>query len=182
MPQTVFKATFDLPATMARDVGRLIVRYAYLEQYLQHVIYMVLGISAGTGRIVVREQGRLTERLDMLLDLIAAKNLTPPDEDFKQLREAIEDAMEIRNLCAHSTWTWSTEHQGWAVLVSRGSWEGIPRAERARRNKRLFPEGQIIRHKTLKLYVTGLEALEKAFRRIQANLEAQLQSSPQKHP
>jgi hypothetical protein len=182
MPDNGIKARFDLPANMARDIGRLIIRYAYLEQYIQAVIYMVMGVDAGTGRLAVREPGRLTDKLALLLDLVAAKGLKWPDIDMKELREIIEDVMDMRNLCAHSTWMYSSEHHGWAVFVSRGVWDGIPKTERARRNKRLFPEGQIIQPQTLKTYVTGTSVLNDHFRKIQASLQAQLEASPQTHP
>lgn len=172
------KAQFDLPATILRDVGRVIVRYAYLEQYLQHVIYMVLGVSAGVGRIAVREPGRLTDKLDLLRDLIAAKALKEPDVDFKELRAAIEDAMDFRNLCAHSTWTWAEDLKGWAVLVSRGQWTERPKSDRASRSKRLNPEGQVVRSDVLRGYVEGLAAIETMFRRVQADLEQQMKSAP----
>jgi hypothetical protein len=168
------KASFDLPAAMSRDIGRLIIRYAYLEQYLQNVIYMVLGVEAGIGRLAVREPGRLTDKLDLLRDLIAAKKLDEPDVDFKELRDAIEDAMDFRNLCAHSTWTWADNMEGWAVFVSRGQWTERPKTDRAARSKRLYPEGQVVRSNTLRSYVVGLAAIEKLFRGLQADLERQI--------
>jgi hypothetical protein len=180
---SVFKAEFDLPASMLRDIGRLIVRYAYLEQYLQNTIYMVIGVHPGIGRLAVREPGRLTDKLDMLLDLMAARNLKCPEGfNIKEVREAIDDIMDMRNLCAHSSWMWDSDIEAWAVFVARGQWSGVPRSERARRNKRLFPEGQIIKSATLKLYVSGTDALRKAFRDLQASLREQLRERQQSRP
>ena len=124
----MFEASFDLPATMVRERGRVIVRFAYLERYLQHIIYMLLETSAGIGRLAVREPNRLVDRLDLVLDIIAAKKLTIPklDVELKILREAIEDAADMRNLCAHGTWMRVPDKGAWAVLVARGQWEGIP--------------------------------------------------------
>jgi hypothetical protein len=179
----MFRAQFDLTASMSRDIGRLIVRYAYLEQYLQSTIYMVIGVEAGIGRLAVREPGRLTDKLDLLLDLMAARKLQLPDDlNIKEVREAIDDTMDMRNLCAHSTWTWNAEHAAWTVFVSRGQWEGIPKAERARKNKKLFPEGQIVRPRTLKLYVDGTDAIRKALLQLQASLREQLKERLKSHP
>jgi hypothetical protein len=105
---------------------------------------------------------------------MAAKGLKCPKEfDVKEIREGIDDIM-VRNSCAHSTWTWNQEHSGWTVAVTRGQWSGIPKVERARRNKRLFIEGQIIRSETLKVYVTGAGALRKAFQQLQASLRVKV--------
>ena len=143
MAEQMFKAQFDLTASMSRDIGRLIVRYAYLEQYLQNTIYMVLGLEPGMGRLAVREPGRLTEKLDLLLDIMAAKHLRCPDDfDVKEVREAMDDTMDMRNLCAHSTWMWVHEHHGWAVFVSRGQWAGIPKTERNRRTRNYSQRGR----------------------------------------
>lgn len=177
-----FKARTDLPASMLRDIGRLIVLYAHAEQYLQGIIYMLVGVDAGIGRLAVREPGRLTDRLDFLLDLMAAKKLQPPDVDYKLLRKAIEGAMDMRNLCAHSTWIWSPEHKAYAVLVTRGQWADVPKSEMARRSKRLFPEGALVRASSLKVYLAGMQEIADDFRHIQASLEAQLRSSPEKRP
>lgn len=107
MPSEVFKARTDLPATMMRDIGRLVVRYAFLEQYMQNVIYMLLGVSQGVGRMAVREPGRLSDKLELVIDLVAAKRFTLPDEvDIKALREGILDTMDtlgVRRRRQHGT-------------------------------------------------------------------------------
>jgi hypothetical protein len=168
-----FSARFDLPSLMSRDIGRLIVRFAYLEQYLQHVIYMLAGTSAGIGRLAIRDPS-LLDKVELLLDLIAAKGLRNPPVDFKELKKAIHDVQDMRNVCAHCTWTWSEKDDGWVALVARGQWEAVSKSDRARRNKRLYPEGQIIRIKILRSYIEGLKGIESNFRVIQADIEAQL--------
>ena len=170
-------AQYDLPASMCREIGRLLVRFAYVENYLQGIVYMLIGCDQGIGRLAVREP-RATERLDLIRDLIAAKKLKEPDLDFKSLRNALDDAEAMRNLCAHGAWTWLEEDNAWAVRVARGSWAQIPKTDRARRNKRIFPGGQIIRHQTLLTYVKGMDGLIDKLRALQTNLEAQLQSLP----
>jgi len=84
----------------------------------------------------------------------------------------------MRNLCAHSAWTWAEEHNSWALLVAQGQWPEIPKSDRARRNKRLFPEGLLIRRETIPLYVKTMDDIVLILKELQANLEEQLQSSP----
>src|SRR4051812_48071742 len=99
----IFNARVDLPASMLRDIGRLIVRYAYIEQGLQAIIYKLVDVEPGIGRLAVREPGRLIDRFDLAIDLMAAMKLAlPPNFDPKVIREAMDDLADIRNLCAHS--------------------------------------------------------------------------------
>ena len=55
-----------------------------------------------------------------------------------------------------------------------GSYAKRDRAGRARRNKKFFPEGQIVRPETLRRYVAGTEAISTTFRLLQADLREQL--------
>lgn len=161
---------------MCREIGRLIVRYAYVESYLQGIVYLLVGCNQGIGRLAIREP-RARDRLELIRDLIAAKGLTQPNADFKALSKAIEDAESMRNLCAHSPWTWSETENAWAVLVARGSWSHIPKSDKAQKNKRLFPEGKIIRQEHLTTYVKGMDGIVCELKSLQAKLQAQIQSS-----
>lgn len=61
-------ARYDIPAALAREIGRFLVTWAYFEHYVQVVIWNTLRITAEEGRIAVREP-RITDRLDMICDL-----------------------------------------------------------------------------------------------------------------
>jgi hypothetical protein len=168
---------YDLPAPMCRDIGRLMVKFAYVENYLQGIVYLLVGCDQGTGRLAIREP-RAAERLDLILDLIAAQNLTQPDVNFKDLRKALVEVQKMRNLCAHSPWTWADDHKAWALLVAQGQWAEIPKSDRARRNKKLFPEGSLIYRETIPFYIKVIDSISQTLREIQSNLATQLQSSP----
>ncbi len=171
-----FKARYDLPATVCRDIGRIITRWAYVERYLQGIVYMLAGVSAPIGRLAMREPNAL-QRLDLVLDLLAARGLKAPSIDVKTLRGAMEDAQDMRNIIAHAGWVWSAEHQAWVVHVARGTWSGIPKAEQARRNKRIFPEGQILRPHIFKGYIAGIDGIIQQLREMQAEIEKQIRDS-----
>ncbi|WP_424955695.1 hypothetical protein [Hyphomicrobium sp. 1Nfss2.1] len=94
--------------------------------------------------------------------------------DYKMLREAIEDAEDIRNVLAHCAWLWLDDEQAWAVQIARGSWSNVPRSDRARRSKRIFPEGQLLRAQTLKSYVKGIDGIIGHLRQLQSAVENQL--------
>lgn len=174
-------ARYDLPATVCRDIGRIITRWAYVEHYLQNIVYMLIGVSQAIGRLAVREP-RATDRLDLIRDLIAAKGLTEPDVDYKALRLAMEDIEDLRNVTAHSIWHWSSQHQAWVVQIARGSWEGVNKTDRAKKSKRIAPEGQIIKSTTFAGYILGIDGIIQILKKMQANLEEQLAASDKKPP
>jgi hypothetical protein len=60
---------YKLPASMRREVGRIIVHWGYFEHCVQEMNWQMLGISSAAGRIAMREP-RVTDRLDMRHDLL----------------------------------------------------------------------------------------------------------------
>ena len=103
---------YDLPDGLSLDMGRIVTRASYMQNYLQKIIYLLVGVQEEIGRIAIREP-RTRDRIDMILDLIAVRNLKVPDVDLKHLREVIDDAEDFRNLCAHGAWSYSAKHQSW---------------------------------------------------------------------
>jgi hypothetical protein len=61
--------TLELPASLQREIGKVVTRHAVLELKLSRIVYTLLGIDAVSGRISVREP-RTTDRLDMIADLL----------------------------------------------------------------------------------------------------------------
>lgn len=166
---------------MCRDIGRIIVKWAYIEQYMQGLVYMAAKVSPEIGRLAVREP-RLNERLDLILDLLHLRKLNTPPIDYKVFREILSDLEDMRNVVAHSAWVWSDNPKGWAAHVARGNWEGIPRTDRSNRSKRTRPEGQLIKDGILKTYIDGADWLIAQLKEFQANLEVQIASSQRTRP
>jgi hypothetical protein len=61
--------TLELPASLQREIGKVVTRHATVELKLSRIVYILLGIDAVSGRISVREP-RTTDRLDMIADLL----------------------------------------------------------------------------------------------------------------
>ena len=68
-------ASYNLPSTFVREIGRIIVSWAYFEHCVQEMNWQALGISAAAGRISMREPG-VTDRLEMLRNLIELRKGT----------------------------------------------------------------------------------------------------------
>lgn len=116
-------ATHDIPAPLAREVGRFIVAWAHLEHYVQQIIFTALGLEPEEGRIAVRE-ARFIDRLDMMRDIV---DFQKREMDFVLLGEIKGKAAPLagfRNLMAHALW--QKFDDSWCVLVTRGIWENQP--------------------------------------------------------
>src|SRR5262245_8794648 len=68
-------ATYQLPTAMSREIGRIMVRWAYFEHGVQEMNWGVANLPQSVGRIAMREP-RVTDRLEMLADLIRLRGAT----------------------------------------------------------------------------------------------------------
>lgn len=63
------KASYDLPASLNREIGRVIVRWAHFESHMQAMIYAIVfdgaANKAALGRLAIREL-KVGERADLL--------------------------------------------------------------------------------------------------------------------
>jgi hypothetical protein len=66
------RANYAPPPAVSREIGRIIVRFAYFEKCVLEMVWQALGLSEAAGRIAVREP-RITERLDMLRDAVGLR-------------------------------------------------------------------------------------------------------------
>jgi hypothetical protein len=114
-------ARYDIPAALAREIGRFLVTWAYFEQYVQSIIWHAMQLQHAEGRIAVREPPRLTDRIDMLRDLAEFQKIEMDYVLLKEIRAGVEALASKRNLLAHSMWQ---RPQGyWVAVVTRGSWQ-----------------------------------------------------------
>lgn len=112
-------ARYDLPAPLAREIGRFLVTWAHFEYYAQAIVWVTLGLGQEEGRIAVREP-RVIDRLDMIRDLALFQNREMDFVLLKDIRVRAEPLAGRRHLLAHGIWQkFSNE---WCVLVTRGSW------------------------------------------------------------
>lgn len=113
-------ARYDLPASIARELGRFLVTWAHFEQYIQASIWSQLQLSAAEGRIAVREP-RVTDRLDMLRDVAQLNNTEADYVLLLSIRQRAAPLATMRHILAHSLWT--KTGNDWIVLITRGQWD-----------------------------------------------------------
>src|SRR5258708_13597006 len=94
------EARYDIPAPMAREIGRFLVTWAHFEDFLQGIIGNSIDLSIGERRLLLREP-RVPERLDMIRDLAKTRAM---ELDFVLLLDIIKRAEKLlqkRNLVPH---------------------------------------------------------------------------------
>ena len=112
-------ARFDIPASLAREIGRFLVAWAHFEHYVQAMVWSSLELGAQESRIAVREP-RVTDRLDMIADLGEFNKF---EIDYVLLAEIKKKAAVLagkRHILAHSLWIY--DHAEWCALITKGSW------------------------------------------------------------
>lgn len=153
------KAKYELPATYHREIGRIIVRWAYYEHYMQRLLWAVAFAAdakgAALGRLAVRE-GKPEEQLSLLSSLSELRRITFDDAVFKRLKPRAPQVAEKRNLIAHGLWT-DPEGGGWAVQQTRGAWESSTDGPRGK--KKITPEGVIMKLEDLRAIGADVESL-----------------------
>jgi hypothetical protein len=153
------KARYDLPPTLNREIGRVVVRWAYFEHHIQKIIWAVpfTGDKKGAalGRIAIQEP-RAPDRLDMLERVAAARNYTFDKALLRKMRPKTKSLAEQRDLLAHGLWTKHPD-EGWVVQQTRGTWNeyrGGPRGSR-----RITPEAIPKETSDLRKTVSEIEEL-----------------------
>lgn len=102
------KAKYKIPAAHCREIGRVIVRWAYYEQYIQRLIWAIAFAAdakgAALGRLVVRET-KPEEQLKLLAAVAKVRGVTMDMAAFARIKTKSKSLAEDRNLMAHGLWT-----------------------------------------------------------------------------
>jgi hypothetical protein len=112
-------ADYRLPPSMSREIGRIIVHWSYFEYCVQEMNWQALGVTPAAGRVAVRAP-RVTDRLEMLRDLIKLREGEWDNDLFKSILDRSKLVEAKRNLVTHGIW--GHREDGWYVELSRGAW------------------------------------------------------------
>jgi len=134
------KALLNVPVEYQAQIGNLIVSYAYMEKFAQKIVYLVSGIDAELGGLIVRAP-RLTDVILMIEDVCDLKDIRIDLSLTKEIYKEAEKDKEFRDLIAHSNWI---NYKGSvSVLKSRGKW-GKNRRDLKHRSKSIVHEARRI--------------------------------------
>jgi hypothetical protein len=150
-------ASYNLPAPLVREIGRIIVSWAYFEYCVQEMNWQALGISEAAGRIAMREP-RVTDRLEMLSSLIELRDGTWDIELYKSILARSRILAAKRDLLAHGIWGYVKHLNEWHVQLARGSWPNN-RSDLIKGSKKVTPESVPMDSAKLRQATTEIEAL-----------------------
>lgn len=122
----------DLPPEYCEQIGRILVKFAYLEQYLKRVPMGILKLSLAQGFVAVRSP-RMSELMDMITDLDSLSPCNFPAGLIASLKPKLADLERRRDLLAHAGW--ALVDGEWCLLNTKGSWNkqgptGAPKGKR----------------------------------------------------
>lgn len=126
----------DLPATLEREIGRVIVKTAKLENDLLALVALLLQLQKPEARLVVRDQ-RLHERLDTIQDLFALKAIFP-EFKFETFRKLLEEVANERDRLAHGVWLKHPDTKVIYLRLTRGNWGRKSHEPKVQR--KIYPE------------------------------------------
>lgn len=130
-----------LPAAMNREIGRIIVHWAYFEHCIQDMVWQTIGVSQAVGRVSVREP-KVTDRLEMLRELLTLRQGSWDDKLYKSICERATLLGSKRHLVAHGIWGKSPAGE-WTVQLTRGSWPRDAK-EHVAGSKKITPEAVLM--------------------------------------
>jgi hypothetical protein len=110
----------ELPDELNAVIGQVIVAYARLEFNITALAGLMLQLNKAEARIALRTP-RVTERLDIVLDLFAIKAIIP-SVDTVALRTMLEQAANGRDAIAHGIWLRHPETGELWLRHVRGNW------------------------------------------------------------
>jgi hypothetical protein len=168
MPTSVHlaaEATYNLPALMEKEIGKIILRCGFIEHQLQQIIWHLLQITLPMGRIATRTP-RATDRLDMIRDLLEVRNKPPDAAEISALRKMMNHAFDRRDLFAHGQWT--KKDGQWLVMRVSGAWEA--QHDAPVRNKRMLPEALEADLGQLRTVTRALEDIIAALTRVRRGI------------
>ena len=168
-----------LPAPMNREIGRIIVGFAFFEYTLTRIAYDLLSINPKQGRTAVRGP-RGNELVEMVQDLCNLANLKL-HFNWKSLISRAKYINSRRDLLAHGVWLRDKNTNNYLLLRTRGQW--TPEPHKSGRLKRaISPQGEQHALEDLISIYSEIEVLFEACDELKSKVEIGLESLQKKPP
>jgi hypothetical protein len=159
-----------LPASFNREIGRVIVHWAFFEHQVQAMIWTIAfasdPLAGALGRLSIVEQ-RLPQRLELLRKLANVRRIGFDEKLLRSIREKSAKLYAERNLLAHGCWTKHPAH-GWLVRETRGEWEESKDGPKG--SRKVMPEEIRMDPAKIRKIVVELDALIKNTRALRNSL------------
>jgi hypothetical protein len=123
----------DLPLNLMREIGRVVVFYAYVEWRLNLIIYDFLRITKVLSHLVAKD-ARATDQFDLICDLISLKNVNT-GVDLIRLRKSLVSATTQWDMLAHGTWLRDPRTKIVSLHLAKGGFRAIKNNGRKKQTK-----------------------------------------------
>lgn len=128
----------DLPMSVFREIGRVVVYHAFLEYAMSRPAYDLLNINPKQGRVAVREP-RGHEIFDMVKDLAFIDGIEL-HKNYQLLQDSLEACKKQRDQLAHGIWLRDPKTDQLFLRLLGGSWQPDPKM-RGKIRRRINPQG-----------------------------------------
>jgi hypothetical protein len=155
-PETL-DGSYELPQEFWPEIGKIVVRWAYLEHCLQRVVWGLLPVDPPAGRRAVNNPPNMGDWVSMIVDLAILRNVQLEKAMLDTLKKDAPEPARWRNLVAHGLWAQRPDGS-WLVQNTKERHpedvEGLTYQKRV-----LEPGGEPVDAAVLKWVVYKIEAL-----------------------
>lgn len=151
------KASYELPTSLCREIGRITVRWAFFERYLKAISWEFLGVDAALGRISIRDP-KPKQLLEMVRDIAIIQKIEIDSASLKNMLEHVETISSERDLITHGIWMHIDGE--WNIQRVAGNWPKQQVAKEAPTgSRRVLPEGVVMSVTKLQSLASKIEKL-----------------------
>jgi hypothetical protein len=170
----------ELPASLDREIGRVIVAWACFEWHITQAAHLLVGVGPQTGRLAIREP-RVTDRISMVKDLVEHLKV-PVNFDFKDFASAAGELSTRRDWLAHGIWVRHKPTNKLLLRITQGTWERPVPEGKVKASRRIYPQGQAIGAEHLKILRSAIEQMIARSDDLVGQVKAAIEASPPKRP
>ena len=164
-------AEYEIPASFVREVGRIIVRWAYFENAVSRLVWDAMGVDPKMGRVAVQDP-RMEDKIAMISEIAYLRKLTIDQAKLDDLIKKAKETDPWRNLVG----LWIPNDGGWLLQKIGGQYSKDYEAEH--RKRRINPEGINVDLEGLRSISEGIKFLINETLTLRAELQDQLKPSP----
>jgi len=129
----------NLPASMHREIGRVIVLHSHLEYIMGRIVQELLGIDPKQSRVAVREP-RGKEVFNMICELAELRGVSISEKEYKSLVDALDSTKQQRDALGHGVWMREPDSNRLFLRLLHGSWQP-EKGMKGKVRRRVHPEG-----------------------------------------
>lgn len=169
-----------LPQNLTTSIGRIVIKYTYLENTISKIIYNLLSLSEAQGRIAIREP-TIKDRIDMIENLLMVypHDVTKPSINLKNIYSRLETVSIQRNQLVHSKWIKEKKSGIIKILITNSSFK--PLSKQAKKMKRkIIPQDIIVTKDYLSSIIKELDDLISITEALATEISDSLLSSQKK--